>query len=77
MLDKNGQLKCFLKKEAQKGQANAELRKTLAKKLSITQDLVEITLGAISKRKTIKFYRYYVRAVTDALGIEQQIKLHF
>ena len=51
VLDKNGQLKCFLKKEAQKGQANAELRKTLAKKLSITQDLVEITLGAISKRK--------------------------
>lgn len=78
VLDKNGTLKCFLKNPAEKGLANAELCKTLAKKLSIAQDLVEIVLGVTSKRKTIKIHTVLTyEQFLACVGIEQQIKLSF
>ena len=54
VLDKSGNLKCCLKSPPQKGKANDELIKTLAKALSITQDKIFITMGTQSRNKRIK-----------------------
>lgn len=54
MLDKSGQLKCYLKSPPEKGLANKELIKLLAKALSIPQKEITIVFGAASRNKRLK-----------------------
>jgi len=54
MLDKSGKLKCYLKNPPEKGLANKELVKLIAKALSIPQQDIKIIFGQTSKNKRIK-----------------------
>lgn len=73
VLDKAGCLKVYLKNPAEKGLANAELIKLLAKALGLTQQDVEITSGAISKKKKIKIpLSLTFEQLIARLGIERQ-----
>jgi len=54
--DKNGELKCHLKSAPEKGQANRELLKGLAKILKIPQNDIEIIAGEIIRKKKIKIH---------------------
>ena len=54
VLDKSGQLKIFLKSQAQDGKANLELIKLLAKNVGVTTMDVAIVIGATSRKKTIR-----------------------
>ncbi len=54
--DKNGELKCHLKSAPEKGQANRELLKGLAKLLKIPQNDIEIIAGDIIRKKKIKIH---------------------
>jgi len=54
VLDKAGQLKCFVKNQAQDGRANLELIKLLAKNLGVTQTDITIVMGATSRKKVIR-----------------------
>lgn len=75
-LDKQGRLKCYLKSAPERGQANKELIKLIAKALGITQAETEIVAGATSRTKKIKISRDLTFAQLLAeLGIEQQMGL--
>jgi len=54
VLDKSGQLKCFLKCAPEGGKANSELMKLLAQKLSLSKNDISIIVGATSRKKRIK-----------------------
>jgi uncharacterized protein len=51
----SGMLKCFLTSVPEKGKANQELIKFLAKKVGISQGQVVIICGATSRLKKIRF----------------------
>ncbi len=76
MLDKSGTIKCYLKSPPERGLANKELIKLVAKALSLTQQDISIVFGAASRKKRISvncdlsFERLLV-----ALGIERQQSL--
>jgi len=76
-LNKQGRLTCFLKAAPEKGDANQELIKTLAKLLAVTQQTIEIIAGLTDKNKLIKIHS----AITEAqflskIGVEgTQLKL--
>lgn len=53
-IDKSGTLKAFLKSPAQKGLANKELIKRIAKLCKVNQDQVVIIQGATIRKKVIK-----------------------
>ena len=53
-LDKSKQLKCYLKSTPEKGKANLELIKFLAKELSITKNDISIISGATTRKKKLK-----------------------
>mgnify|MGYP002078097503 CR=1 FL=1 len=53
-LDKAGRLKCYLLAAAEKGQANKELVKLLAKALGVPQADVAIIAGATGRTKYIR-----------------------
>ncbi len=53
-LDKSNQLKCYLKSAPEKGKANLELIKFLAKELSITKNDISIISGATTRKKKLK-----------------------
>lgn len=55
-LAKNGLLKCHLVSVPEKGAANKELVKKLAKLLGVTQDDVEIITGLTTTKKRIKIH---------------------
>ncbi len=76
VLDKSGQLKCFLKSVPEKGKANCELVKMIAKKVSISKKLITIVNGATSRKKRIKIdadLRY--DQFLDKIGIERQLSI--
>ena len=52
--DKSGKLKCFLKSPAEKGKANNELLKLLAKYLEISALNLKIISGATARKKLVK-----------------------
>ena len=54
--DKNGDLKCYLKSAPEKGQANKELIKNLARLLKIPQNDVELLAGETIRKKKIKIH---------------------
>jgi uncharacterized protein (TIGR00251 family) len=53
-LDKSGLLKCYLKSLPEKGKANQELIKLLAKALKIELNQIEITAGSTSRNKRLR-----------------------
>ncbi len=73
VLDKSGRLKVFLKSPPEKGLANQELIKTLAKQLGIAQDKVELIAGHTSRNKRIKIgLDITFEQLLARLGIELQ-----
>lgn len=76
MLDKSGRIKCYVKSPAEKGLANRELIKTLAGKLNLNQDKIEIVTGLTSPRKRIRIHaNYSLELVMHLLGCEHQNSL--
>ena len=72
-LEPSGQLKCYLKNPAEKGRANAELIKRLAKALGLAADGVVLVSGATSRTKLIKLITDLTYdQVLEALGIARQ-----
>ena len=67
ILDKSGQLKCYLKSPPEKGKANKELIKLLANALKCSQHEIEIISGLSSRKKKIK--------IDKALSYENVLKL--
>ncbi len=71
VLDKGGQLKCYLKSPPEKGKANKELIALIAKVLSCSQNQVEIIKGLTARKKTIKVNKEISYAhVLELLGLE-------
>ncbi len=52
--EKSGQIKCYLKSAPEKGQANKELIKLIAKGLSIHQSSISIISGMTTRLKMIR-----------------------
>ena len=76
MLDKAGTLKCYLKSPPERGLANKELIKLIAKALGIPKSDVEIVAGATSRKKRIKIEtNITLEQFLAALGIERQQSL--
>ncbi len=76
LVDKSGILKAYLKSPPEKGLANEELVKTIARALRLPQTQVGIISGATSRIKRIKInaeLRY--EQILKALGIEEQTSL--
>ncbi len=75
-LDKNGQLKCFLKNPPEKGRANRELIKLLAGALSLSQSEISIVSGLTSRTKRLRIQTDLSQEQLLAkLGIELQQEL--
>ncbi len=54
ILDKSGELKCYLKSQPERGLANKELIGMLSKSLKIPQASIMLLSGDISRKKKIK-----------------------
>lgn len=54
LIDKSGILKCYLKSIPEKGKANLELVKLVAKALRVPKSDVEIMAGATSRNKRVR-----------------------
>ncbi len=75
-VDKSGILKAYLKSPPEKGLANQELIKALAKALGLPQSEVMIISGATSRIKRIKVNaELNYEQILEAIGIEKQISL--
>lgn len=75
-LDKADVLKCYLKSPAEQGKANAELVKSLAKIVGVTQAMVTIVSGDLSRKKRIKIdVDMSYDKLLSLLGIDRQINL--
>jgi uncharacterized protein (TIGR00251 family) len=76
IVDKTGNLKCYLKSPPERGLANAELIKSLAKALKIPQQDVELIAGDTSRTKKVKIKSALsFERLLSVLGIEQQTTL--
>lgn len=70
-LDKNGQLKVYLKSPAEKGLANKEIIKEFSRVLKIPQQDIEIIAGQQARIKKIKFYcQLDASTLLKKLGLE-------
>ena len=75
-VDKTGILKAYLKSPPEKGLANEELVRVIAKALRLPQSEVGIVSGATSRTKRVKINAEIVYdQVLKALGIEVQLPL--
>jgi uncharacterized protein len=54
ILDKSGQLKCYIKSLPEKGKANAELIKMFSSALKVPKSAISIQSGLISRKKRLK-----------------------
>lgn len=76
VLNKEGQLKCYLKSPPENGLANKELIKIIAKQLHIPQQEVSIIAGKTSRRKKIQIQQDLTyEQLLHKLGIEQQMSM--
>jgi len=76
IIDKSGTLKCYLKNPPEKGLANKELIKLLAKALGLAQQDVEIIRGVTSRKKHIKIaLDVNFDQLLEKLRIERQSKI--
>lgn len=70
MRDKNGQIKWYLTSAPEKGRANRELIKSIAKKLNIPQQSVDIIAGALARKKTVSIdVAYDMPTLLTLLGV--------
>lgn len=75
-LDKNGGLVIYLKSQAERGMANAELIKYIAKSIGVSQQQVVIVGGLTSRKKRISIDQSMTRGqILLALGIEEQMHI--
>ncbi len=75
-LDKSGRLTCYLKSAPERGLANKELIKLLAKSLKTSQADVEIIGGKTSRNKRIKVAKDIDKdTLLEQLGIQQQMNI--
>jgi len=76
VLDKNNQLKWYLKSPPEDGKANQELIKSIAQALKIPQKMVTIVTGATSRTKLIRVATDHTyEQLLDATGIERQLRI--
>jgi len=78
ILDKSGFLKCYLKNPPEKGLANNELIKFIAKAVELPQQDVEIIAGHSSRKKRICINKEitYLQLL-QFLGIDKQEVIDF
>lgn len=75
-LDKTGRLTCYLKSAPERGLANKELIKFIAKVLSIPLASIEIVAGKTSRNKRVRLkVDIKFEHLLQQLGIEQQLEL--
>jgi uncharacterized protein (TIGR00251 family) len=75
-LDKNNQLKWYLKSPPEDGKANQELIKAVAQALKVPQKMVTIVTGATSRTKLIRVTTDHTyEQLLDAVGIEKQMTI--
>ena len=75
-IDKSGNLKCHLKSQAEQGKANAELIKSLAKALDISQSMISIIAGEHSRKKRIQIdIGMTFNQLLEKLGIDWQMDM--
>ncbi len=76
VLEKSGKLKCYLKNPPEKGKANKELIKLIAKALSLAQGKIAIVSGATNRNKLVKIESdFSYDQLLQLLGIERQKSL--
>lgn len=74
--DKSGALKCYLKSPPERGKANAELIKFIAKELGLPQQALELVAGHTDRKKVIRIQTNLTEAaVFDLLGVPTQTSL--
>lgn len=77
-IDKQGDLKCFLKSAPEKGAANKELIKLLSKELKVPQNDIEIIAGLTIRKKKIKLHvALTFEQFCQKLGLSHQKTLIF
>ena len=73
VLEPSGRLKCYLKSPPEKGLANKELVKIIAKVVGVTKSDVEIMSGLTSRNKKIRvFANIGYEQFLGILGLEKQ-----
>jgi uncharacterized protein len=76
ILDKSGNLKCYLKSVPENGKANAELIKSLSKALDIPQHMITIVSGEQSRSKRIQVnVEMTFNQLLERLGIDWQMDM--
>jgi uncharacterized protein (TIGR00251 family) len=71
VIDKSGNLKCYLKSPAEQGRANEELIKSLSKALGISQGMISIVSGIQARKKRIKIdAELTFHKLVELLGID-------
>lgn len=72
-LEASGKLKCYLKSAPERGLANEELIKLVAKALGLTKDQVSIVGGATSRNKRVRVgLDMTFERLIALLGLERQ-----
>lgn len=75
-VDAHGVIKCYIKSAPEKGKANKELVKFLAKELGLTQRDIEIVSGLTDRKKRIHIVtKLTYEQVLQKLGLEKQENL--
>ena len=75
VLDKNGQIKCYIKSAPEKGKANREIVSFLANKLHVSKQAVAIIAGATSRKKIVQIDMDKDKSqIMDLLGLQEQLK---
>jgi len=76
ILDKSGQVKCYLKSAPEGGKANLELVKFMSKQLKIPRDGITILLGATARKKRLKIdLDITFDELISRLGIARQLDI--
>ncbi len=77
VLDKSGRLKCYLKSQPEKGKANDELMKFIARQLKIGKNMVTLVSGFKARLKKIKVdIDYSYDDLLPLLGVERQLRIN-
>ncbi len=75
-VDKSGTIKCYLKNAPERGAANKELIKMIAKRVGVTQQAVTIIAGATSRKKVLKIETEKTKqALLESLGVHTQLAI--
>lgn len=74
IVDKSGTIKCYLKSAPERGAANKELIKMIAKRVGVTQQAVTIIAGATSRKKILKIESGLTKQeLLETLGVHMQL----